>query len=175
MIFQDLMETGFLTGDVIPFQFRAATKGWREGEVGGSPDFASCIGGGDGDESEGDVFLFAEADGSDGAFFRIPEQAEVLMHARPLPAAIGDVFEISFFHSRSGFDRVGKKRRIGNRAMAQAVFKRHAQPAHMGQELDPWQEEPQACASDSGKDVSTDEIEKAETREQKHKSPKFAR
>ena len=81
VVFENLVEAGFLAGDVVPSEFRAAAEGGGEREVGGSPDFSVRIGGGDGDESECDVFLFAEADGGDGAFFRVPEKAEVLLHA----------------------------------------------------------------------------------------------
>lgn len=49
----------------------------------------------------------------------------------------------------------------------QTVIQWHAQAAHMGEKFDPWQEEPQACAGDSGQDISADEIEKTEARKQK--------
>lgn len=109
VIFEDLVEARFLARHMVPFQVRAAAKGWREREICGSPNFSIRVGGGDGNESEGDVFLFAQADGGDGSFFWIPEQAEVLLHAGPLPAAIGNVFESGLFHTRGGFDCVGEE------------------------------------------------------------------
>ncbi len=109
MIFEDLVKAGFFARNVIPFQFLATTKGGSEGEIGGSPSLAVYIYGADGDKCESGFLLFAQANGCDRSFFRIPKQAEVLMHAGPIPATIGDVLEAGFFHAGSGFDRIREK------------------------------------------------------------------
>ena len=62
------------------------------------------------DEGEGDVLLFAEADGGDGLLFGIPEDPEELLHAGPFPAAVGGVFEAFFIHRVDGLGGVGEER-----------------------------------------------------------------
>jgi len=59
--------------------------------------------------------------------------------------------------------------------MTQPIFERHTEAAHMGEEFDPWQEEPQTRTGDTDKNIFADEIEKAETRKQEHNGSEFSR
>lgn len=80
MILEDLVETGFLAGDMVPIKAGGALQGGSEGEISGSPNAARAVGRSDGYECEGDFLLFAEADGGDCTLLRMPEDAEVLLH-----------------------------------------------------------------------------------------------
>lgn len=169
------MKAGFFAGDVVPVEIRGAAKGGSKREVGGAPGFSAGVSGGDGNKSEGHIALLAKANGCDGAFFGVPEEAEVLFHSGPFPAAIGNVLEARFLHSGGGFDGVGEKGRVWQFFVAQAVVERHAQVAHVGEKLDPWQEKPKGCPGNSGKDVSTDKPEKAKARAEEDYGTKFTR
>ena len=103
VVFEDVVEAIFPTGQVVPFHARRTPQSGGEREIGGAPDMAFFIPRGNRYESEGDINLFAEANGSDGALFRIPVEAEGLAHAVPLPAAIRDVLEALLGHGGGGF------------------------------------------------------------------------
>lgn len=120
------MEAGFLAGDVVPAQVWGALQGGGEGEVSGSPSFPGEVCGGDRDEGESDFVLLTEADGGDGALFWVPEEAEVLLHARPLPPAVRYVLKAGFFHAGCCFDGIGEEGWVWSFSVAQAVVERHA-------------------------------------------------
>jgi hypothetical protein len=163
VVAQDLVETIPAAGHVVPAHIGRAAKGGSEGKIGGTPDPAARVVRGDGDESEGHIALFAEADRSHRALFRVPEEPEILPHAIPLPTAIRHMLETRLLHRRSGFGGIRKKRGIRDRPLGQPVLDRQAHPPDAGEQFKPRQEQPQDRARQSGGDAVGQEIEQAET------------
>lgn len=163
VIAEDFVETIPAARHVIPAHIRRTAQRRGEWEIGGAPDFPLTIMGGDRDEGEGDIALLAEADRSDRAFLGMPEQPEILFHAIPLPAAIRDMLEAGLFHRHGGFARVREKRRIRDWPLTEAVFDGQSHSANAGQQLDPWQEQPNHRAAPTGGEAAGQEIQHAKT------------
>ena len=161
VVAEDLVETILTAGHVIPAHAGRAAQRRGEGEIRRSPDVAVAIMGGDGNEGEGHIALFAQADGGDRAFLRVPEEAEILPHAVPFPTAIRDVFEARLLHRRGGFGGVREKRGIRDRPLCQAVLDGQAHPPDAGEQLDPWQEKPKKRSCEAGEDFTRQKIQQA--------------
>lgn len=130
--------------------------------------------GGDGDEGKGDLFVFAEANGGDGFGFGIPEESEVLLHAGPVPAAVGDVIEfgvLDFADEAGGVGEVVFGRWGGE---VEAAFEGEFHPADAGEEVKPRKEEPESDAEDSGADGAAGEVEGEVGGDEEGKGAEFA-
>lgn len=106
--------------------------------------------------------LLAEADSRDGLLFRVPEDAEVLLHPSPVPRAVGGVVEALVFHGVDGLGGVGKEivgRRIG---IAEAVVEWETEAADARENFDPGEKEPAECSERADDDAAGGEVESEE-------------
>lgn len=174
VVLEDLVEAVAFTGHVVPVDLGVAFEGGREGEVGGAPDAALIVLGGDADEGEGDVLLFAEADGGDGLLLGVPEDAEELLHAGPFPTAVGGVFEAFLVHCGDGFGGVGEKGIGGGGAEAEAVVERETEAADAGEEFEPGEEEPGRGAGEADEDVFGEEVGGGEAADEEGEGTEFS-
>ena len=174
VVLEDLVEAIAFTGDVVPIDFGVAFEGGGEGEVGGAPDLAAAVFGGDPDEGEGDVFLFTEANGGDGFFLGVPKDAKELLHAGPFPTAVGGVLEARLVHGFDRFRGVGEKVVGWWDAEAEAVVEWEAEAADAGEEFDPGEEKPGCDAGEADEDVSGEEVGAGEAGDEKDKGSQFS-
>lgn len=146
---EDLVEAAAFAGDLVPRDLGAILKSWREREVGGSEDVPVVVPRGNTDKRESSFVLLAKADRGDGPLFGIPEDAEELSHASPLPATVGGVLESLPVH---GLYRLGGMREEGvsrRNAEAKAVLNRQAETTDPGKKLDPGQKKPEGHPAES--------------------------
>ena len=115
--------------------------------------------GSQGDEGESDLLVFAEADCGDGLGFGVPEEAKVLLHAGPVPAAVSDVVEIGGFDFANEAGGIGEEVFRGGVDETEAVAEREAEAPNAGQEIDPGKEEPQAHSDGAGAHAGAEEVE----------------
>ena len=174
VVAEDSVETIAFAGDVVPEHLGNALEGGGKGKVGGAPDLAAGIGGGDADEGKGDVLLLAETDGGDRFFFGIPENPEKLFHAAPFPSAVGSVLEAGVIHGLDRLGGVGEKRIGRGDAEAEPVVEWEAETSDAGEELDPGEKKPGRRAGQTGPETVGEEVNGEEAGGQKGEGPGFS-